>query len=577
MAETTDLGRAALDVVLWDDNPATLDLLGFDAVVAPVISALHQADLDPITIGIHAPWGGGKSSILNLLAEAKDRRWIIVRTTPWEYEDHLDVKGTLIAEVLEGIKAEAHPVDKVADKFVGLLKRVSWSRVGIAIAKGAVTMRWSPAELLEAFTPTQDSPQQSMAAFRKEFGEVLELLEDVDRVVVLVDDLDRCLPPATVATLEAIKLFLSVKKMAFVIAADQSMVKEAIAASLVGSNRGELFAEHYLEKIVQLPVSLPRLSPGDAETYIALLLVPRNSDREDCQKLVAHCADRRRRNEQPLLGEFGALPVRPSDGAMRLAAQINLGLAPSERGNPREIKRFLNAFGVRSQVARARGLSLDSDVMVKLLLLETRYRNEFDKLVGLPEEERLTLLDEWEAWGRGERAERPQLVSEGSKAWAGSDPRLRGADLGRYITLAATLAASSLGAALTDEQRKLVRALLDDLETVRTEALDDLKTIGRDDGRKLATSLVAEARKGSDELTGRAVEAVVAIARSVPDLAGELAGDVREGLWNRLDEASALTIASSEIPEFVGLAHALAADEAIDPAVREAAKIAVGE
>ncbi len=57
MTGTEDLGSVALAVVLWDDNPATLDLLGFDAVAAPVLAAPRQPDLDPITIGFHAPWG----------------------------------------------------------------------------------------------------------------------------------------------------------------------------------------------------------------------------------------------------------------------------------------------------------------------------------------------------------------------------------------------------------------------------------------------------------------------------------------------------------------------------------------
>lgn len=575
MTETQDLAQAALESVLWDDNPATLDLLGFDAVAVPVLAALRQVDLDPVTIGVHAPWGGGKSSILNLVEAAADPRWIVVRTTPWEYEDQLDVKGTLIAEVLEQIKAKANPADKVAEKFVGLLRRVSWSRVGMAIAKGAVTMRWSPAELLEAFTPSQDSPQQSMVAFRREFEDVLKLLPKVDRVVVLVDDLDRCLPPATVATLEAIKLFLSVKKMAFVIAADQIMVKEAIAASLVGSNRGELFAEHYLEKIVQLPVSLPRLSPSEAEAYIALLLVPRDRDEQGFRDLVAHCAERRRRNQQPLLGELDGLSVRPSDDALSLAVQLNQGLAPSERGNPREIKRFLNAFGVRSQVAAARGLDLAPDVMIKLLLLETRYRNEFEKLVGLPEEERLALLDHWEAWGRGERPDRPELVTEATKGWAGAEPPLRGADLGPYITLAATLAAASLGAALTDAQRALIRALLDNLETVRTEAHDTLRALGPEDSRKIASSLIGEGRKGDAERVGRIIEALLVIAKAAPDLGGDLARDVREGLWAQIDAAGALALGTSGVPEFVELTKALAADDRIEPAVRTAATVAM--
>jgi hypothetical protein len=47
-------------------------------------------------------------------------------------------------------------------------------------------------------------------------------LPEIERVIVLVDDLDRCLPPTVVATLEAVKLFLSVPKMAFVVAAERA-------------------------------------------------------------------------------------------------------------------------------------------------------------------------------------------------------------------------------------------------------------------------------------------------------------------------------------------------------------------
>ena len=89
-------------ILLWDDNPSTLDLLGFDAIVQPVVAALEQPDLDPLTISVQSPWGGGKSTILELLNfRLKDQtRYIVIRTNPWEYDDHDDVRGTLITEVL---------------------------------------------------------------------------------------------------------------------------------------------------------------------------------------------------------------------------------------------------------------------------------------------------------------------------------------------------------------------------------------------------------------------------------------------------------------------------------------------
>ena len=80
-----------------------------------------------------------------------------------------------------------------------------------------------------------------MAGFKESFKTMIGGLPNVDRVVVLVDDLDRCLPPAVMATLESIKLFLAVPKMTFVIAADQEMVRDAIAAGLNDSNRRSVF------------------------------------------------------------------------------------------------------------------------------------------------------------------------------------------------------------------------------------------------------------------------------------------------------------------------------------------------
>src|SRR3546814_13240077 len=66
-----------------------------------------------------------------------------------------------------------------------------------------------------------------MHAFREEFEELLRRA-DIDRLVVLVDDLDRCLPETAIETLEAIRLFLFVPKAAFVIAADEGMIEYAV-------------------------------------------------------------------------------------------------------------------------------------------------------------------------------------------------------------------------------------------------------------------------------------------------------------------------------------------------------------
>lgn len=80
----------------------------------------------------------------------------------------------------------------------------------------------------EAFSTHINTEQFSaVREFRNSFKSLIEATGR-KRIVVLIDDLDRCLPEHIIENLEAIKLFLNVEKTAFVIAADQSIVSEAI-------------------------------------------------------------------------------------------------------------------------------------------------------------------------------------------------------------------------------------------------------------------------------------------------------------------------------------------------------------
>jgi KAP-like P-loop domain-containing protein len=575
VTEAKAIEVAALRVGLTDDNPADLDLLGFDDVVAPIVDALRQENLDPITVGVHAPWGGGKSTILGLLERELKGRTIVLRTNPWEYDDQFDVKGTLIAEVLTRLEAEVATDQDLKDKLADLFKRVSWSRVGMAVARGILTTQWDPAVLLDAFNPQNEEGPRSLADFREAFADLLSKIEGVDRVVVLVDDLDRCLPPAVLATLEAIKLFLSVKGMAFVIAADQDMIRDAIAATLSETNRSEVFAERYLEKIVQLPVGLPRLSQADSEAYIVLLLASASGSYSDIVKQVR---ERRNKNLVPFVDGAGIEePLLPQ--IITLAAQIAEGLEPSKRGNPREIKRFLNAFGVRSSIAERRGVKLSPAVVVKLMFLETQHRPEFEQLVGLNPGERKEFLTAWESWGRGERKEKPASprggvqVRDETRSWAAAEPRLADEDLEVYISLAASFAAASVRGGLSDEMRSLVRDLISDSDAVQGTALKTVARKGLDEQRAIVEALIAESRRATD--VTRITDALVAIGKAQASLAGDIAAGIQSRMWSKLEEACAVTLGTSGVAEFVDLARKMADDTALDAGVREAASQAV--
>lgn len=236
------------------------------------------------------------------------RHIVVVRTDPWQYDNHDDVRGDLIVEVLDQLAYRFDTDAGIKSRVTDLIKRISWTRVGLALGQGALTMQWDPEQLIEAFTPKTRSDDLSMSGFKDAFADLVSALPDVERVVVLVDDLDRCLPAAVMATLESIKLFLAVPKMAFVIAADQEMVRDSIAVSLGETNRSSAFAVRYLDKIVQLPVTVPRLSSADAEAYIGMLLSRTDgATDESLLELAQHCAKRRENNQMPLLGGLEVL------------------------------------------------------------------------------------------------------------------------------------------------------------------------------------------------------------------------------------------------------------------------------
>jgi hypothetical protein len=568
------------DIALWDDNPSTSDLLGFEAIVSPVLKALDSQDLDPVTIGIHGPWGSGKSSVLELLAEAIDKKkgFLLIRVDPWEYVNQIDVKGTIIGEVLGSLKKKFKDNKSIVDKTKELLQRVSWNRIALSLSKGiiGIPLGISPnlSELLDAFTPKSEQDPDSITGFRADFEKLIDGLPDIERVVLLVDDLDRCLPEAVMATLEAIKLFLSVPRMAFIIAADQDMVRDAISASLVSSNRGERFAGQYLEKIIQLPVYLPRLAPQDAETYIALLIARTEcSDTSHYDALVRHCQSRRESNKWPLLGELGNLDWKPSDETLLLAGQIAQGLGSDRTSNPRQIKRFLNAFGVRRHIATARGLDVSPAIIAKLFILEDRYRPDFDVLASVPEGERRKFLERWENWAKGVTKKCPKGLSKESREWAAADPSLILEETSSYISLAAMLASGPIAGFMDDELRQLLSDLIGPSEAVQEEALASVAERTSNDQKQLVDGLLMQARR--DEDLGRIITALVGMAKQNDQLSDHIASGIRDSCFNRIDPAGVYDLATSGISLLEDVARDISKNENIEPDVRKAAKMAL--
>jgi hypothetical protein len=462
------------DIPLWPDDPSAADLLGFADIAAPVIAAIDRERLDPVAIGIFGDWGSGKSTILEIIGAQLLTRddTIVVPTRPWEYDPSLDPRATLIAEVLAAVQQRAKADDttwnRLQDQFKRLTKRIQWSKAFTVATTSAMTFTIpSIQNLTEIFSGGEESEDMTLQGFRDEFQKLMGEMSDVKRVVVLVDDLDRCLSPTVVMTLEAIKLFLSVPKMAFVLAADSRLVELSIAERFSQTPQGKRLAREYLEKIVQIPVSVPSLGLGDTEAYLSLMLVSHHVDQNAMTQLADHCDGRRRSAETH---PFHDLP----DGLVPLQAQSDLALAGMlapvlyERlnGNPRRLKRFLNAFWVRLDIARRRGAAPEETVLAKLMMLELLDPDAFAQLLDWLTDRTITAK-----LAAIENGDMPPGANSAFERWAQVGPKLADENLAPYLSLAASLRSRPGPASgLRPELAAIAARLESEATTERSEA-----------------------------------------------------------------------------------------------------------
>lgn len=472
---------------MWPDNETERDFLNFSGIADTVAEIIVQARGRPISIGVSGAWGIGKSSMIKLtqasLAKRPrkegEREFIFVEFNAWLYQGYDDARAALMDVIATKLEAEAKTREKGVDKAKALLKRVNWLRAAKLVAGSAVAMSFGlpPTGLIgeiwglgqralasgvdgklldeakgEAgkvadaagglLKPREEtSPPKEIQALRVTFEETLEELGVT--LVVMIDDLDRCLPETTISTLEAIRLFLFLKNTAFVIAADNEMIKHAVRRHFEGVP-DDLLVTNYFDKLIQVPIRVPPLGTQEVRAYIMLLFVENsNLDTATQEKIRAGvCAQLRqtwlgkrvdRAFVQSLHEPLPAELVGKFDTADRLAPLMTTASGIS--GNPRLIKRFLNALAIRMTISNAQGVGVDEAVLAKLLLFERlgnpkAYADLIAK-VSADENGKPAFLAEWE-----ERANAGQNLDLQApwdepfvKEWLTLPPALAGTDL----------------------------------------------------------------------------------------------------------------------------------------------------
>ncbi|WNM32073.1 P-loop NTPase fold protein [Streptomyces sp. Li-HN-5-11] len=266
------------------DNPVVNrngDRYGFLPHLEVLAHAVEAARPLPLTVGVFGPWGSGKSSFMHMWRDLLGAQAHAVWVNPWKYDQKQEIWAAVITSVL----AEIQQNERTRDKATRLARSLAWLSLRGVLSRGAPMVtggllgKEEAQQALDRLADSDAEFHRHVNAFERDFAEAVDdYLDGADRLMVFIDDLDRCTPEAAVTVLESLKLFTGDSRCVFVLAMDYDLLS-AVAAKKFGE-LAPLKGAAYLEKIVQLPFFLPEVAwdtlRGSLAPYV--LLPPQHAE-----------------------------------------------------------------------------------------------------------------------------------------------------------------------------------------------------------------------------------------------------------------------------------------------------------
>jgi predicted KAP-like P-loop ATPase len=328
------------------------DELGFGEFVNLLKESIHNTEA-PFVYGILGDWGVGKTSTLRMLeSQFQDdldngsATFVPIWFNAWEYENEVNMIYPLIFKIRKDYEKRFEGLEQDKKFFQGFLAATEAS---LFIA-GDLLLRATTKKLIDEAFKLEDIQKQfkdaagsSLTQLDSQLEKVFEgwadkvselheafenlldaYAEDIAaspqgrmsssadvRFVILIDDLDRCLPGTAISILESIKNYLTVKNCFFVLGVNPNVIYQGIKVKYQGL---EINGREYLEKILNYSFYVPEPELTKVSDFVVTRLNELVLEESSRQKLAR------------FFQEFGAI------------------LQNCQFNNPRKIKRVLNRY-----------------------------------------------------------------------------------------------------------------------------------------------------------------------------------------------------------------------------------------
>ncbi len=366
-----------------------MDRLGFATYALGLEEVIINPQANtPFIVGIFGRWGTGKTTLMRMIEARLSARPVApIWFSAWTYGGDEAIGAAFLQNLIGQISRRLRISDQIRFS-VGLLNRgLAWDRLplklpavllrlvlilvpavlglaasrivgpahtlGVALGSlgfgASLFAGWQLLKPLVRKIGTLELPGQSLyreldfeahvgtlARFREQFARMVDSLpSSASRVVIFIDDLDRCEPEKALQLLDVIKVFLDVPRCIFVVGVDIAVVQRALQRRYPDDAVAQ---REYLSKIIQLPFHLPPPNRDELRDFVLNLDVRFPDDR---------------------------------------CGEVFLG---SVAHNPREIKRLINIYGLNWYLAQAKaGAAVTPVRLAKVVVLQ----QAFDSLFGL--------------------------------------------------------------------------------------------------------------------------------------------------------------------------------------------------
>ncbi|WKZ44022.1 MAG: SUMF1/EgtB/PvdO family nonheme iron enzyme [Anaerolineales bacterium] len=304
-----------------NDQPTERDALDFTPYVE-TLADIIQTGNTPLTIGVFGGWGSGKTSLMRMVKngipdsdyKGLPKDYTVAWFDAWKYDKEETLWRAFLLNVLFAVEQKSGETEELKTLKTMLYRGLEFektggvtidlAKLGAKVAEGAVQIGLSFIPPLKTLAEMAKELQKSgvgniegafensiqrerskiyaeqvrsLEQFQEKFATLIQSYISPNRLVVFVDDLDRCLPEKAIQVLEAIKLFLDVQDCVFVLGIDQDVIARGIEMKYKdvkdkkdadGKPHFTIEGIKYLEKIIQLPFQIPPVIQDDMSAFV---------------------------------------------------------------------------------------------------------------------------------------------------------------------------------------------------------------------------------------------------------------------------------------------------------------------